>query len=127
MITLDPHPFGELIGLEVTEANDGVAVIRIEVRPELLNSHGVLHGGVLFSMADTSMSAAVMSLLDEAELCEPIEIHIRILAPCKDGTVTSVTEVIGRGKRVMQLESRITDASGRLIATATGAFAVLAA
>ncbi|RIK06698.1 MAG: hypothetical protein DCC49_11245 [Acidobacteria bacterium] len=127
MITLEPHPFGELIGLEVTEANDGVAVTRLEVQPELLNPHGVLHGGVLFSMADTAMGAAVKSLLDEAELCASIEVHIRFLAPCKDGTLTSVTEVVGRGKRVMQLESRITDASGRLIATATGAFAVLAA
>lgn len=127
MITLEPHPFGDLIGLEVTEANEGVAVTRLDVRPELLNPHSVLHGGVLFSMADTSMGAAVKSLLDEAELCASIEVHIRFLAPCKDGTLTSVTEVVGRGKRVMQLESRITDASGRLIATATGAFAVLSA
>lgn len=127
MITLEPHPFADLIGLEVSEASDGIAVTKLEVQPALLNPHGVLHGGVLFSMADTSMGAAVKSLLDEAELCASIEVQIRFLAPCKDGTLTAATEVVGRGRRVMQLESRITDASGRLIATATGSFAVLAA
>lgn len=119
------HPFGDLIGLEISEAKDGCSIARLQVVPSHMNAHGVVHGAVLFALSDTSMGAAVKSLLGPGETCATIELQIRFFAPVREGSLTAATEAVSRGRRVMQLESRITDASGRLVATAMGSFAVL--
>lgn len=121
------HPFGELIGLEIAEATDGCSIAHLRVVGSHLNPHGVVHGAVLFALADTSMGAAVKSLLGPGESCATIEVQIRFFAPVREGAVTVATEAVSRGKRVMQLDSHLTDASGRLVATASGSFAVMGA
>jgi acyl-CoA thioesterase len=49
--------FGPHLGLEMYERGDGVSRGRLIVRPELLNPHGVLHGGAMYALADQGMGA----------------------------------------------------------------------
>lgn len=115
--------FGPLLGIEMYERSDGLSRCRLTVRPELMNPHGVLHGGAMYSLADQGMGAAVYSRLDEAESCATIEIKIVYLAPVLEGLVDCVTRVVQKGKRVAVLESELTN-NGRLVAKALGTFAV---
>jgi acyl-CoA thioesterase len=75
-------------------------------------------------MVDYSMGGAVMSMLPPGEICATIEIKISYLAGVRGGVLTCETEMIKRGRRVAFLESRVTDDAGKLVATATGSFAV---
>ncbi|MCS7173769.1 MAG: hotdog fold thioesterase [Armatimonadetes bacterium] len=51
-------PFGRLLGVEVEEVRPGYARVALELRPEHRNFHGVVHGGVIFSLADCAFAAA---------------------------------------------------------------------
>jgi uncharacterized protein (TIGR00369 family) len=60
-------PFADLLGVEVTDVDDGHAEGRIEMREELSwNEDRVMaHGGVTFTLADTVGGAALVSLVDQ--------------------------------------------------------------
>ncbi len=106
------------------ERGDGLSRCRLAVRPELLNPHGVLHGGALYSLADNGMGAAVYSRLEEDESCATIEIKIVYLAPVRDGEVVCETRILNKGRRVVIVESDLSN-GGRLVARALGSFAIL--
>lgn len=115
------NPFGDLIGLDFTGHAQGYSRCRLVVRNELLNPHSVLHGGVIYSMADTGMGGALYSLLAENELCATVEIKIVYFAAVRSGTLTCDTRVIQRRSHIATLESEITN-DDRLVAKALGTF-----
>ena len=115
------HPFGDLIGLVFTSYGDGLSSCELEVRGELFNPHGVVHGGVLYSMADTGMGGALYSILEENELCTTVEIKIAYFAAVSSGKLVCDTRVIERRSRIAILESEIKN-EDRLVAKALGTF-----
>ncbi len=119
----EDNGFGLLLGLDMYERADGLSRCRLIVRPELLNPHGVLHGGAIYSLADNGMGAAVYSRLDEQESCATIEIKIVYIAPVFEGVVDCETRIVNKGRRVAILESEIRNGE-KLIAKALGSFAI---
>ncbi len=120
------NPFGELLGLDFATVVDGHSQCSLEIREELLNPYGVLHGGVIYSLADTGMGGALHSCLQEDELCSTVEIKIVYFRPVASGTLTCNSEVIRRGRRLAFTESEILKGD-RLIAKATGTFSIFMA
>ncbi len=49
------------LGIELVEQGEGRAVTRMPVREDMLNGHGVIHGGLVFSVADTAFACACNS------------------------------------------------------------------
>ncbi len=119
-------PLAEHLHISNDGAADGVARYGLDVSPDLLNPHGVLHGGAVYVMVDYSMGSATMSVLPLGDTCATIEIKISYLASVRSGRLTAETNIIKRGRRVVFLESRVTDGGGKLVATASGSFAVIA-
>lgn len=117
------HPYADLIGLEVDQQNSEGSVCSLRVSEDHFNPHGVVHGALLYSLADTGMGAALYPLLGEGEICATIEIKISYFAPVRSGTVKCVTRVINRGKKVASMESEIS-ADDVLVAKASGSYAV---
>lgn len=117
----------EFLGMSIETVEPGVARAVAEATATHHNPHGFVHGGVLFTMVDTSMGAATMSTLGEGLRCSTIELHLRFLRPVVEGRIEVVTTVVKPGRRIVHLESKVTDQHGRLIATATGSFAVIEA
>lgn len=119
------HPFGETIGLLFDRYEPGVSGCVLEVAQSLLNPNGVLHGGVMFAMADTGMGGALYSVLDleAGERCAATQLAIAYHAPVRQGSVRCDSQVIHRSRRVATLTSRIFN-DGRLVATAMGTFSV---
>jgi len=119
------NPFGDLIGLAGTRSARGRSRCHFTVRPELLNPHRALHGGVMFSVMDTNMGDALYTLLDRGESCATIEIKINYLKPVAGGKLVCATRVVQRGRRIAVLESELRQ--GRtVIAKAIGTFAIFA-
>jgi acyl-CoA thioesterase len=58
-----PLPFVAHVGAEIVESAAGASLLRIDLAPFHLNSQGIVHGGVLFTLADTGMGAALYSSL----------------------------------------------------------------
>jgi acyl-CoA thioesterase len=118
-------PLAELLHITHDGAEGGRTQYSLQVTPELLNPHGVLHGGAVYTMVDYSMGGATMSVLPAGDICATIEIKINYLAGVRDGTLVCDTAVVKRGRRVVFLESRVSDERGQLVATASGSFAVI--
>ncbi len=117
------HPFGDLIGLKFTKVEIGYSQCSLEVVDKLLNPHKVVHGGVLYSMADTGMGAAAYSALGKNELCATIEIKINYFKATKAGVLTCNTKVIHQGKKIVTMDSEIlTD--GQIVAKAIGTYSI---
>lgn len=117
------HPFAELIELRVEQQHNGHSLLTLAVAPAHLNPHRVVHGAVLYAMADTGMGAALYPSLAPGELCATIEIKINYFKPVHGGTLSCATTVINRGRSVANLEARITS-DDVLVAQANGNYAI---
>ena len=117
-------PFKELLGLEV-EHGDGAAVAWVDVGDRHMNPNAVAHGAVPFALMDTAMGAAVMSVADDGKICATIEMHTRFHRGARGGRLRAEATVLTKGSRVVHLEARTTDETGRLVATATSSYAVI--
>ena len=117
------NTFAGLIGLNFSESSVGSSVCSLEVKQNLLNANGVLHGGVTYSLADTGMGAALYSLLEDGQSCATAEIKIAYFRPVTSGTLTCETKVIHKGKKLAFLESEV-KAGEQLIAKAMGTYSI---
>ncbi|MFL5788924.1 MAG: hydroxyphenylacetyl-CoA thioesterase PaaI [Flavisolibacter sp.] len=50
--------FSQWLGIEVLEIKEGYSKIKMQVREEMLNGLGVIHGGITFSFADSAFAFA---------------------------------------------------------------------
>jgi len=120
------NPFGELIGLNFSQLENGHSRCALQVSDKLLNPNRVLHGGVIYSLADTGMAGALYPDLDEDESCVTVEISIVYLAAVTTGTLTCNTRLVHRSKRIAILQSEVEN-DGRLVAKALGTYSVIKA
>ncbi|MEI8191353.1 MAG: PaaI family thioesterase, partial [candidate division NC10 bacterium] len=56
--TISRDPFAKLVGIEYQEMRSGYGRTAMTVTPQTLNSHGIPHGGAIFSLADSAFAAA---------------------------------------------------------------------
>lgn len=115
------HPFGELIGLTFTECENGHSRCVLAVTDALLNPHQVLHGGVVYTMADTGMGGALYTMLEPDELCATVEIKIAYYESVTSGEIVCNTKVIHKRRKIAALESEVFFGE-TLISKATGTY-----
>lgn len=121
--SLPPMGFQLLVGLEMTERGEGASRCELEVSEKHLNPHRVVHGGVLYAMADTGMGAAVYGVLEPEESCATIELKMVYMASVRAGRLVCDSRMLHRGRRVVVLESEVRNGD-RLVAKGLGTFAV---
>ncbi len=117
------HPFADLLGFEVVSCAGGNSVSKLPFDPKLDNPNKVIHGGAIYSLADTCMGAAVFSLLEKGERCATIEIKMTYLSPAGTNDLLSKSVVLKKGRRVAMVESDVFS-DGLLVAKASGSFAI---
>ncbi len=115
-------PFVKLLGLEIEKLVQGVCVSRLRIKDTLLNKHSVVHGGVIYSMADISMGVAVYSTLKNKEETSTVEIKINYLKPAKTSVLTCEARIVKKGKNIAVLEAEVRSGESDLIAKALGTF-----
>lgn len=115
-------PFADLLGLRRATMEDGRCRFEATVRPGHMNPHGVVHGGVVYTLVDYAMGGAVTSRLAPGERCATLEIKINYLAPVSEGRIAAEAWVVARTARVAVLEARVQADGDRLVALATGSF-----
>jgi acyl-CoA thioesterase len=113
------NPFGHLIGLDHSNYGPGWNQCTLKITDQLLNPNKVLHGGVIYSMADTGMGAALYTDLDLGEVCTTVEIKISYFKAVTAGTLVCESKIINRGRKIATLESEIKN-NERLVAKASG-------
>jgi acyl-CoA thioesterase len=102
----------------------GFSQCELEVTERLLNPNGVVHGGVIYSLADTAMGGALYSTLSGDESCATIEMKVAYFKPITSGTLSCTAEVLHKSRRLGYLESEV-KSGDQLVAKATGTFSIL--
>ena len=105
----------ELMGIRFLETTSERVVAELAYRPELTTVGGALHGGTLMAFADTVGATATILNLPAGAATTTIESKTNFLAAARAGTVRAECTPVHRGKRTMVWQTRVTDASGRLV------------
>lgn len=114
------NPFAAFIDLEFTAVEEGFSQCELEVKNQLKNPHDVLSGGVLYTMADFGMGAALYPTLDKDDLPSTIDLTINYFRPVETGLVTCETTLINRSRSLAYFESILSTEND--VARATGTF-----
>lgn len=110
-------PFARLIGMRLTDMRPNEAVIEIDMRDELRQPSGVLHGGVTATLIDTAMAFAVRTYLEDDEPTATIDLTVHYLRPHVAGKAICTAKVVRPGKRIFTVSADVVNESGKLIAT----------
>ena len=115
--------FRELVGTELSNTEEGRAVVSLRAEERHLNPNGTVHGGVVYTLVDVSMAEALKTMVDRDERPVTIEIKINYLEPGNPGTLTATARVRKGGKRVTVVEAEVSqEESGEVVALATGTY-----
>ena len=121
-------PLQSFLDFDIRDGPDGAVVAFLEVDDRHLNPNGIVHGGVVFSLADTAMGRATMAVLSDGQICASIEVSVRYLRPIPGGRLVATASVLRAGRRIVHLECSVTvDGDDRPVAVLQGSFAVLEA
>ena len=99
--------FNNLLGLHLVEAEQGHAVITMTVQPEYLNPAGLVHGGVLFALADSAGANAAVSYGSQVVT---VNSEIKYMRPALGSTktLTGTAREIKHGRTISFYEVSIT-------------------
>ncbi len=115
-------PFARLLGMELGELRRGAATLHLEAREELKRNRGILHGGVVASLADTAAAFAVLTLSEQGQATTTIDLTVHYLRPLAAGRATARARVLRAGKRILVISVDVLDESQALAATALTSF-----
>jgi uncharacterized protein (TIGR00369 family) len=117
-------PFERLCGIEIVEAKDGTAVLRMPFKVKLAQGKGLLHGGALTTLADTAVAMAIKSLVPEGTHFVTTELGLEFHAPVRKGTVEARAEVKRFEERDIEGEAKLYDEAGVHVATFHSTFRI---
>jgi uncharacterized protein (TIGR00369 family) len=119
-------PLVATLGIRFIESDRTAVRATLDHRAELCTTGGILHGGVIMALADsTGGSCAFLNLPEGAAGTSTIESKTNFLRAVRSGTVTATSRPLHTGRTVIVVETDVTDADGRLVAKVIQSQAVL--
>lgn len=121
-------PIMATMNFKLVEVEKGRAVFAMTPAEYHYNPIGGVHGGVAATLLDSAMGCAINAALPAGTAYTTLEIKVNYLRPMtvKTGPVRAEGNVVHLGRRMAVAEGRITDASGKLYATASTTCLVMA-
>jgi uncharacterized protein (TIGR00369 family) len=98
--------------------------VTFSVRDEHLNQAGTLHGGVLATLVDTAMGAAVRSAVGEDDVPATSQLTVTYLRPGTPGDLTVTARLRTRGEHLTVAEADV-EQDGKSLVHAVATFALL--
>lgn len=80
--------FPQFLGIQILELRQGYARVAMKVKNEMLNFHGITHGGAVFALADTALGLAANS---RGNPSVALQVSINFISPSKEGSVLTAT------------------------------------
>ena len=105
------------LGIELLETSGGSAKMKMQVEPEHLNSVDVVHGGAIFTLADTAFAVASNS---REALAVAINAHITYMKAATTGTLYAEAKETSLHHKLATYTINVTNEGGDLIATFQG-------
>jgi uncharacterized protein (TIGR00369 family) len=120
-------PFHQWAGLELVSVGDGLAELSLQLEPHHFNPQGIVHGGIITAIADTSIGLALRSKLRPGLTHRTAQLNVHFLAKGEGNRLIGRGRSLHLGQRMGYGESEVLDVNGQLLARASGTFIVLPA
>lgn len=114
-------PVAATLGLELVSLAPHEAVLRLPHRDGLTNGNGVIHGGILASLADSAIAFALATAFDGKMGFATSDLTIHYLRRAR-GEVLARARIVRRGATVALGEVELVDGEGTLLAKALASF-----
>ncbi|MCW2725110.1 MAG: thioesterase [Frankiales bacterium] len=108
--------FDTLLGLTLTHADADTVVGRLEIKPELHQPFGIVHGGVYCSVVETVASVGASLWFGDRGNVVGVANHTNFLRAVRQGTLDVRATPVHRGRTQQLWTVTVTDESDRLIA-----------
>jgi len=109
--------FAKVVGARILEAANGSAIAELELTEDHLNGLGLVHGGVIFSLADMAFAAASNS---HGVKAVAINLTINFIKSAQEGKPTAHAREISLSRKIGNYHIDVTDENGVLIASLMG-------
>jgi len=112
----DNIPFYSTLGFELQEISNGKAIFEIQIRKEL-TQNGMIHGGVLASLVDSTCACAALSLIFPEGYITTIDLQVEFLKPVSNGRLKAKAKCLKSGKNIFFCKAKVWDENEELICT----------
>jgi len=119
---VDTVPYAHLLGIELDDVSEGAATLGLNIRKELKQNHGVVHGGAIASLIDTAMAFAIITLLAPREKVTTVDLTVSYLRPLTKGRITATARVVRSGRRLFVVSADVFGDDGILASTALSTY-----
>ncbi|MFX1424898.1 MAG: PaaI family thioesterase [Promethearchaeota archaeon] len=109
-------PFYSTLGLELLELGNGRASFEITINKDL-TQNGMIHGGVIASLIDSSCACAAFSLIYPQGYITTINLQVEFLKPVSKGKLLAKAKSIKAGKNIIFCKAKVWDEKNNLIST----------
>jgi uncharacterized protein (TIGR00369 family) len=111
-------PFNAFLGMEILRAHPDGITLRCKVRPDLLNSHGALHGGVTASLVDVAVGVAIQYRFRGTRPISTVELKVSYFLPVTSGALLARARLLRVGSTLCVGRVDLTDSKNNLVGTA---------
>lgn len=113
-------PISQFLGHRLVSCKSGRATVRLPYRTEFQQSYGVVHGGIIGTIADTCGFFAAASVSES--IVTTVEFKINLLSGARAENLLGIGKVVRNGKNLIVCEMIVYGARRRKIALATGTY-----
>ena len=120
-------PIMQALDLQAVAFSDGHATFRVTPQEFHYNPLGTVHGGVFATLLDSACGCAVHTMLPADAFYTSLDLAVKFLRPVTvdTGPITAEGTVVHLGRRTALAEAKLTDAAGKVYATATSSCILL--
>ena len=115
----------EWLGLEMVDSGEGFATVEMTATEDMANHSGFVHGGMISALVDSAMGRSLRTVKPDVVRAMSFDLKVNFINAAKIGeTLRATGRVVHAGRRTMVASCRVEGKDGRLVATASGTFAV---
>ena len=93
--------------MKIVAAESGIGRVSIQIDERLMHPQQIVHGGVIFTLADTAMSMALISVLPVGTRFGTLEAKINFLLPVRTGELLAEGKIVHKGRSTAVLEATV--------------------
>lgn len=112
------QPFDEFLGFQYEKVSINCVKITLPVQSLYLNSVGVVHGGILSSLADVAMCNTVGTDDEGKQKAVTVDLDVTFLKGARGNSLTAVANLVKAGRTLSHADCLIYDDQENLVAKA---------
>ena len=116
--------FWKHLGIDLLDVKKGWAKLRLPFSEKLLHPLGIVHGGAIFSLADSAVAMALLGLVGKDEEFTTVEMKINYVSSFKRGEIIAEASILNKGNRIALGDVEIHDDRGRLVAKSLATYLI---